>query len=147
VRPRKPPSRQEPFPPADQQPVGGPASPHVRSDVRARRRGGGSLPDGREDLSSRVFLALEEPPAALGETARDPGPRERPAPAMKIGILGTRGIPARYGGFETLAEELSARLAARGPDVPVYTRPAYAEPGTREWRGAKGRARPAVATD
>src|SRR5512141_3208064 len=56
---------------------------------------------------------------------------------MRIGILGTRGIPARYGGFETLAEELSAGLAARGHDVTLYTRTRYAEPGLREWRGAK----------
>ena len=32
---------------------------------------------------------------------------------MKIALLGTRGIPARYGGFETFAEELCARLAER----------------------------------
>ena len=42
---------------------------------------------------------------------------------MKIAILGTRGVPAAYGGFETLAEELSARLAGRGHDVTVYARP------------------------
>lgn len=65
---------------------------------------------------------------------------------MKIGILGTRGIPARYGGFETLAEELSARLAARGHDVTVYTRTRYAEPGLREWRGAKVRVLPTIPT-
>src|SRR5437763_7328462 len=65
---------------------------------------------------------------------------------MRIGILGTRGIPARYGGFETLAEELSARLAARGHDVTVYTRTRYAEPGVREWRGAKVRVLPTVST-
>jgi glycosyltransferase involved in cell wall biosynthesis len=41
---------------------------------------------------------------------------------VKIAILGTRGIPARYGGFETLAEQLSARLAARGHEVTVYCR-------------------------
>jgi glycosyltransferase involved in cell wall biosynthesis len=41
---------------------------------------------------------------------------------VKIGILGTRGIPAAYGGFETFAEELSARLASRGHDVTVYAR-------------------------
>ena len=41
---------------------------------------------------------------------------------MKIAILGTRGIPANYGGFETFAEELSTRLAARGHDVTVYGR-------------------------
>jgi glycosyltransferase involved in cell wall biosynthesis len=65
---------------------------------------------------------------------------------MRIGILGTRGIPARYGGFETLAEELSARLAARGHDVIVYTRTRYAEPGLSTWRGAKIRVLPTIPT-
>jgi glycosyltransferase involved in cell wall biosynthesis len=41
---------------------------------------------------------------------------------VKFAILGTRGIPARYGGFETFAEELSTRLAARGHQVTVYCR-------------------------
>jgi len=41
---------------------------------------------------------------------------------MKLAIIGTRGIPANYGGFETFAEELSTRLAARGHDVTVYGR-------------------------
>jgi glycosyltransferase involved in cell wall biosynthesis len=41
---------------------------------------------------------------------------------MKLAIVGTRGIPANYGGFETFAEELSIRLAARGHDVTVYGR-------------------------
>ena len=38
---------------------------------------------------------------------------------MRIAILGTRGIPASYGGFETFAEHLSTRLVARGHDVVV----------------------------
>lgn len=42
--------------------------------------------------------------------------------SLKIAIAGTRGIPARYGGFETFAEELSARLAERGHKVSVYCR-------------------------
>lgn len=42
---------------------------------------------------------------------------------MRIAIVGTRGIPASYGGFETLASELSSRLASRGHDVTVYCRP------------------------
>jgi len=46
---------------------------------------------------------------------------------MKLAILGTRGIPARYGGFETFAEELSRRLAARGHQVTVYCRSRYPE--------------------
>ncbi|MBA4417156.1 MAG: glycosyl transferase family 1 [Syntrophus sp. (in: bacteria)] len=41
---------------------------------------------------------------------------------MKIAILGTRGIPACYGGFETFAEELSIRLVERGHEVTVYGR-------------------------
>jgi glycosyltransferase involved in cell wall biosynthesis len=41
---------------------------------------------------------------------------------VRLAILGTRGIPARYGGFETFAEELSTRLAARGHRVTVYCR-------------------------
>ncbi len=41
---------------------------------------------------------------------------------MKLAILGTRGIPANYGGFETFAEELATRLVSRGHDVTVYCR-------------------------
>ncbi|MDN3511988.1 MAG: DUF1972 domain-containing protein [Candidatus Jettenia sp. CY-1] len=39
---------------------------------------------------------------------------------MKVAILGTRGIPAKYGGFETFAEELAVRLVQQGIDVTVY---------------------------
>jgi len=46
---------------------------------------------------------------------------------LKIAIAGTRGIPARYGGFETFAEELSARLVERGHEVWVYCRPGNAD--------------------
>jgi glycosyltransferase involved in cell wall biosynthesis len=44
---------------------------------------------------------------------------------VRIAIVGTRGIPARYGGFETFAEELSRRLAQRGHIVSVYCREPY----------------------
>ena len=50
---------------------------------------------------------------------------------MRIAILGTRGIPACYGGFETFAEELSTRLAVRGHRVTVYMRQRHAEPTYR----------------
>src|SRR5216684_2856725 len=53
---------------------------------------------------------------------------------MRIAILGTRGIPARYGGFETFAEELSTRLAARGHQLTVYCRERYPEPVYRDVR-------------
>lgn len=39
---------------------------------------------------------------------------------MKIGVLGTRGIPNQYGGFEQFAEYLSEGLVKRGHEVWVY---------------------------
>jgi glycosyltransferase involved in cell wall biosynthesis len=63
---------------------------------------------------------------------------------MRVALLGTRGIPASYGGFETLAEELSARLVARGHRVTVYTRHHLAVPGLKEHRGVTIRVLPAV---
>ena len=47
---------------------------------------------------------------------------------MRFAIVGTRGIPAHYGGFETFAEELATRLAARGHHVTVYCRERHPEP-------------------
>jgi len=40
---------------------------------------------------------------------------------MKIGIIGTRGIPNQYGGFEQFAEHFSTRMADKGHEVAVYT--------------------------
>jgi glycosyltransferase involved in cell wall biosynthesis len=51
--------------------------------------------------------------------------------AARIAILGTRGIPARYGGFETFAEELSTQLVQRGHQVTVYCRERHPEPSYR----------------
>jgi glycosyltransferase involved in cell wall biosynthesis len=44
-------------------------------------------------------------------------------------MIGTRGVPARYGGFETCVEEVGSRLADRGHDVVVFCRRSSA-PGT-----------------
>jgi glycosyltransferase involved in cell wall biosynthesis len=41
---------------------------------------------------------------------------------MKIAIMGIRGVPANYGGFETFAEALSTRLVQKGHEVTVYGR-------------------------
>lgn len=41
---------------------------------------------------------------------------------MRIALLGTRGIPASYSGFETCVEQLGQRLVERGHDVVVYCR-------------------------
>lgn len=41
---------------------------------------------------------------------------------MRIALVGTRGVPARYGGFETCVEEVGSRLVDRGHHVVVYCR-------------------------
>ena len=56
---------------------------------------------------------------------------------MKLAIIGTRGIPAGYGGFETFAEECGAGLAARGHDVTVYCRSHYVQPTRERYRGVR----------
>ena len=56
---------------------------------------------------------------------------------MRVAILGTRGIPASYSGFETAAEQLASRLTARGHEVVVYCRPHVVDRSLTEWRGAR----------
>jgi glycosyltransferase involved in cell wall biosynthesis len=41
---------------------------------------------------------------------------------LSIALVGTRGVPARYGGFETCVDEVGSRLAERGHRVRVYCR-------------------------
>ncbi|MCU0369916.1 MAG: DUF1972 domain-containing protein [Bacteroidales bacterium] len=56
--------------------------------------------------------------------------------SLSVAILGSRGIPNRYGGFEAFAEELGAGLAARGHRVMVYT---VSDHPVRDeyWKGVK----------
>jgi glycosyltransferase involved in cell wall biosynthesis len=55
----------------------------------------------------------------------------------KVALLGSRGIPGNYGGYETLCEELGARLVQRGWEVTVYGRSHTTPPGLREHRGVR----------
>lgn len=58
---------------------------------------------------------------------------------MDIAILGTRGIPPAYGGFETFAWELSRELAARGHEVTVYSIRGRTDEGRPLPRGVRRR--------
>ena len=60
--------------------------------------------------------------------------------SLRIGILGTRGVPPRYGGFETFVGELSRRLVKRGHDVTVYCR----ERDDDAWYGVQRVTLPAI---
>ena len=55
---------------------------------------------------------------------------------MKLAIIGTRGIPNYYGGFEQFAQYLSSELVRRGHDVFVYN--SHNHPyQKKEWNGVK----------
>lgn len=58
---------------------------------------------------------------------------------MHVLILGTRGIPAAHGGFETFAQDLSLYLVAKGHSVTVYcqTESASERPIEDEWKGVR----------
>ncbi|HET8984270.1 MAG TPA: DUF1972 domain-containing protein [Trueperaceae bacterium] len=56
----------------------------------------------------------------------------------RVSILGTRGVPATHGGFETFADHLSRYLAARDWDVTVYCQHAgRGKTYVDDWRGVK----------
>jgi glycosyltransferase involved in cell wall biosynthesis len=57
---------------------------------------------------------------------------------MKIALIGTRGIPASHGGFETCVEEIGSRLVEKGHEVVVYSK--FPKPGVarlKEYKGMK----------
>lgn len=60
---------------------------------------------------------------------------------IKIAILGTRGVPARHGGFETFAEKLAPYLAEQGVEVTVYCQDVYRAGGpfieVDSWNGVR----------
>jgi len=60
---------------------------------------------------------------------------------MRIAILGSHGIPARYGGFETFAEQLAVRLVERGHKVTVFCE--KAERARKRYKGVELRHIPA----
>jgi len=54
---------------------------------------------------------------------------------MRIAYLGTMGIPAHYGGFETCVEEVATRLAKKGHEVTVYCGYRGSKPQTASYKG------------
>ena len=76
---------------------------------------------------------------AAGQAPRRTARRRRPTGTVAergVAIIGTRGIPANYGGFETFAENLALSFVQRGVPVTVYCRSHYATAGA-EWRGVR----------
>jgi len=55
----------------------------------------------------------------------------------RVALLGSRGVPAGYGGFETLFEELGSGLVERGYEVTVYCRSRYTPRALDSYRGMR----------
>ncbi|MFN8073954.1 MAG: glycosyltransferase family 4 protein [Kineosporiaceae bacterium] len=62
--------------------------------------------------------------------------------ALRIAMIGQRGVPATWGGIEHHVEQLGSRLAALGHEVTVFARPRYVAKGVTEYRGMKVRTLP-----
>ncbi len=56
---------------------------------------------------------------------------------LHIAMMGTRGVPASYSGFETCVEQLGARLVARGHRVTVYARSHHVRYDQTTYRGMR----------
>jgi exopolysaccharide biosynthesis WecB/TagA/CpsF family protein len=56
---------------------------------------------------------------------------------LRVAILGTRGVPANYGGFETFAEQLGKRLVQSGHQVTVYGRDRFVPRRERTYLGMR----------
>jgi len=67
-------------------------------------------------------------------------------PPLRIAVIGIKGIPARYGGFETCADETCRRLITRGHHVTVYCRKGMGEAEPPEYAGITLRYVPFVKT-
>lgn len=57
--------------------------------------------------------------------------------STRIAIIGSRGIPGNYGGFETFAEKLGIGLVERGHNVTVYCPSASSTTNERSYRGIR----------
>ncbi len=56
---------------------------------------------------------------------------------LNIAMIGTRGVPATYGGIERHVEEIGARIANRGHRLTIYARHDYLEQPTDFYRGMR----------
>lgn len=69
-----------------------------------------------------------------------------PTAGLRIALMGSRGIPASYSGFETFYEQLAVRLAARGHQVTVYNRAHHHQTRDRSYQGVRIVTLPSIAT-
>ena len=94
-------------------------------------RGGSNVTTDQRRLGRGANSLTTNPSHSL-----DPADVQSDRPTVRV--LGTHGVPANYGGFETAAEKVGLHLSAAGRRVIVYCqRPGEARIIHGEWRGLK----------
>ncbi|MGE5335546.1 MAG: DUF1972 domain-containing protein [Nitrososphaerota archaeon] len=82
-------------------------------------------------------------PTLVTAQAAAPSVASKSKPVMKssrplhIAMMGSRGIPASYSGFETAVEQLSVRLVERGHQVTVYCRSHHVKWKGKTYKGVR----------
>lgn len=76
-------------------------------------------------------------PAVAPSVATNPKPVMKASRPLHIAMMGSRGIPASYSGFETAVEQLSVRLVERGHHVTVYCRSHHVKWKGKTYKGVR----------
>lgn len=92
--------------------------------------GEGAFPAMARDANA----ASGEATPAGAKTTVTPLAHTRP---LRIAMMGSRGIPASYSGFETCVEQLAVRLVARGHRVTVYCRSHHIKWPEKTYQGVR----------
>ncbi len=92
-----------------------------------------------------LFIYYNLRDAVLGSPFGKPA-EAKPKAGPRIAFLGSRGVPAKYSGFETVVENLGSRLAERGYDITVYNRFPRIPSPTRCYEGMHIVALPTIRT-
>ena len=97
----------------------------LADDPELRLRMGAAASDRARDFS---FRAIRGPAARRGRRCRPPFSvmfeRAKKREMLKVAIVGTVGVPGRYGGFETLADNLVRQMSADVALTSITARPA-----------------------
>jgi len=97
------------------------------------------------DLIRKVGAGPPSNPGLLDEATSWSGSGARRTMCPRLMILGTRGVPAAHGGFETFAEKFALHMVDQGWQVTVYCqaddRSTISKPGPKlsvdHWRGVR----------
>ncbi len=110
-----------------------PAPPHTGPGAGGGTVTGTLPPDPRTASGTGTpGMATRTATGAPLRVTRSGRPRTR---RLRIAMMGSRGIPASYSGFETCVEQLSVRLVQRGHAVTVYCRSHHVKWPARTYKG------------